>query len=75
VGADEETAALVRAAAAARRLHPGLYEKLAVRDLIGLYEGIELPLAPVLGAMETVGIKVDTYRLAEIAAKLADQVE
>jgi DNA polymerase I len=29
----------------------------------------------VLGAMESAGIKVDTYRLAEIAAKLADQVE
>ena len=75
VGADEETATLVRGAAAARRLHPGLYSKLADRDLIGLYESIELPLIPVLGAMEAVGIRVDTYRLAEIAAKLADQVE
>ena len=75
VGADEDTATIVRAAAAARRLHPGLYGKLADRDLIGLYESIELPLIPVLGAMEAVGIRVDTYRLAEIAAKLADQVE
>ena len=75
VGADEETAALVRAAAAARRLHPGFYAKLADRDLTGLYESIELPLIPVLGTMEAVGIMVDTYRLAEIAAKLADQVE
>ena len=41
----------------------------------GLYERIELPLIPVLGAMEAPGIRVDTYRLAEIAAKLADQVE
>ncbi len=40
-----------------------------------LYEDIELPLVPVLGAMEAAGISVDTYRLAEIAAKLADQVE
>ena len=31
------------------RLHPGLYGKLADRDLIGLYESIELPLIPVLG--------------------------
>ena len=75
VGADEETAALVRAAAATRRLHPGFYAKLADRDLTGLYESIELPLIPVLGTMEAVGIKVDTYRLAEIAAKLADQVD
>ena len=31
--------------------------KLADRDLTGLYESIELPLIPVLGAMEAVGIK------------------
>jgi DNA polymerase-1 len=43
--------------------------------MTALYEQIELPLVPVLGAMEAVGIRVDTYRLAEIAAKLADQVE
>ena len=75
VGADEATAALVRSAATSRRLHEGMYARLAERDLTGLYEQIELPLVPVLGAMETVGIRVDQYRLAEIAAKLADQVE
>ncbi len=73
--ADEETAALVRAAAAVRRLHPRAAERLAEREMSALYEQIELPLVPVLGAMEAVGIRVDTYRLAEIAAKLADQVE
>jgi DNA polymerase I len=75
VAADEETSALVRAAAAARRLHPRAAERLGEREMTDLYEDIELPLVPVLGAMEAAGIKVDTYRLAEIAAKLADQVE
>ncbi len=75
IAADEETSALVRAAAAIRRLHPRAAERLAERDMTALYEQIELPLVPVLGAMEAVGIRVDTYRLAEIAAKLADQVE
>ena len=75
VAADEETSALVRAAAATRRLHPRAAERLAERDMTSLYHEIELPLVPVLGAMEAVGIRVDTYRLAEIAAKLADQVE
>jgi DNA polymerase I len=75
VAADEETAALVRAAAAARRLHPRAAERLEEREMTDLYEDVELPLVPVLGAMEAAGIKVDTYRLAEIAAKLADQVE
>ncbi len=73
--ADEETAALVRGAAAVRRLHPRAAERLAEREMTALYEQIELPLVPVLGAMEATGIRVDTYRLAEIAAKLADQVE
>ncbi len=73
--ADEETAGLVRAAAAVRRLHPRAAERLAEREMTALYEQIELPLVPVLGAMEAAGIRVDTYRLAEIAAKLADQVE
>jgi DNA polymerase I len=75
VAADEETAAIVRAAAATRRLHPRAAERLAEREMTALYQDIELPLVPVLGAMEATGIKVDTYRLAEIAAKLADQVE
>jgi DNA polymerase-1 len=73
--ADEETSALVRGAAAVRRLHPRAAERLAEREMTDLYEQIELPLVPVLGAMEAAGIRVDTYRLAEIAAKLADQVE
>jgi DNA polymerase-1 len=75
VAAEEETAGMVRAAAAIRRLHPRAAERLAQREMTDLYREIELPLAPVLGAMEATGIKVDTYRLAEIAAKLADQVE
>jgi DNA polymerase I len=75
VAAEEETAGMVRAAAAIRRLHPRAAERLAQREMTDLYRDIELPLAPVLGAMEATGIKVDTYRLAEIAAKLADQVE
>jgi len=75
VAADEETAALVRSVAATRRLHPRALERLAERDMTDLYRQIELPLVPVLGAMEAAGIRVDTYRLAEIAAKLADQVE
>jgi DNA polymerase I len=75
VAADEETAALVRTAAVARRLHGGMAERIEARGMTGLYRTIELPLVPVLGAMEAVGIRVDTYRLAEIAAKLADQVE
>ena len=43
--------------------------------MMSLYEEIELPLVPVLADMEQAGVQVDAYRLAEIAAKLRDQVD
>jgi DNA polymerase-1 len=75
VQSDDETAALVRAAAAIPRLHGEMVPKLEARELSTLYHDIELPLVPVLSDMEAAGVKIDTYRLAEIAAKLRDQVD
>jgi DNA polymerase I len=72
---DEETAALVRHAEAARRLAPVLRERLRERGSEELYDTIELPLAAVLASMEDDGIKIDTYRMGEITARLADRVE
>ena len=40
-----------------------------------LYGEIELPLTAVLAAMEDAGVKIDTYRMGEITARLADRVE
>ena len=40
-----------------------------------LYRTIELPLTAVLAAMEDAGVKIDTYRMGEITARLADRVE
>jgi DNA polymerase I-like protein with 3'-5' exonuclease and polymerase domains len=34
-----------------------------------------LPLTAVLAAMEDAGVKIDTYRMGEITARLADRVE
>jgi DNA polymerase-1 len=73
--AEEETASLVRHAEAARRLAPVLRERLRERGSEELYDTIELPLAAVLASMEDVGIKIDTYRMGEITARLADRVE
>ena len=72
---DEETATLVRHAEAARRLAPVLRERLRERGSEVLYDHIELPLAAVLASMEDAGIKIDTYRMGEITARLADRVE
>jgi DNA polymerase-1 len=72
---DEDTAALVRRAAATLRLAPLLRARVAERGLEPLYRTIELPLTEVLAAMEDAGVRIDTYRMGEITARLADRVE
>ncbi|MGZ4309869.1 MAG: DNA polymerase, partial [Gaiellaceae bacterium] len=73
--AEEETARLVRHAAATLRLRDLLLERVRERGGESLYREIELPLTAVLAAMESAGVKVDTYRMGEITARLADRVE
>ena len=73
--AEEETAALVRHAEAARRLAEPLVAKVAERGSERLYREIELPLTVVLGAMEDAGVRIDTYRMGEITARLNDRIE
>jgi DNA polymerase-1 len=72
---DEETSALVRRAETPRRLVGPLLERLEERDLTQLYRTVELPLSAVLAQMEQTGVKIDTYRMGEITARLADRVE
>jgi DNA polymerase-1 len=73
--AEETTSALVRRAEAARRLAEPLREKVRERGSEQLYDGIELPLTAVLAAMEDAGVRIDTYRMGEITARLGDRVE
>ena len=73
--AEEETTALVKHAAATLRLRDPLLERVRERGEEPLYREIELPLTAVLAAMERAGVKVDTYRMGEITARLADRVE
>jgi len=73
--ADEETAALVHHAAATFRLRDLLVERVRERGMEPLYREIELPLAPVLAAMEEAGVKIDEYRMGEITARLRERVE
>jgi DNA polymerase-1 len=72
---DDDTARLVRHAAATLRLRDPLVERVRERGQEELYRRIELPLTEVLAAMEAVGVKIDTYRMGEITARLADRVE
>jgi DNA polymerase I len=73
--AEEETTALVRGAETPRRLIGPLLDRLAERGVTDLYRTIELPLTAVLASMEQAGVKIDTYRMGEITARLADRVE
>jgi DNA polymerase I len=73
--AEEETAALVRHAEATRRLAGPLVAKVEERGSDRLYRDIELPLSVVLGAMEDAGVRIDTYRMGEITARLSDRIE
>jgi len=72
---NEETAKLVRHAAATLRLRDQMLERVRERGEEPLYREIELPLTAVLADMERAGVKVDTYRMGEITARLADRVE
>ena len=73
--AEEETAALVRRAESARRLAPQLRARLREWGSEQLYDEIELPLTAVLADMEDAGIRIDTYRMGEITARLQERVE
>ena len=72
---EDETASLVRHAEATRRLAPLLRDRVRERGLERLYDEIELPLSGVLAAMEDAGVRIDTYRMGEITARLSDRVE
>ncbi len=71
---DEDTAALVVAAELPRRLAPLMLARIEERGLTSLYRDIELPLTRVLADMERTGVKIDTYRMGEITARLAERV-
>ena len=73
--AEEETAALIRRAELPRRLAPVMLDRVVERGSERLYREIELPLTAVLASMEDAGVKIDTYRMGEITARLADRLE
>lgn len=73
--AEEETTALIRRAELPRRLIRPLLDRVGERGGEHLYRSVELPLTQVLAAMEEVGVRIDTYRMGEITARLRDRVE
>ncbi len=53
------------------RLRPDV----AAQELLGVYNDIDLPLAPVLARMEEVGIRVDTGTLAQLSKDLEARID
>jgi DNA polymerase-1 len=54
------------------RLHQALKPRLAQEHLVTVYETLERPLSPILGAMEREGIKVDREKLAALSREFGD---
>ncbi|MDK9722106.1 MAG: DNA polymerase I [Rhodospirillales bacterium] len=55
-------------------LHQALKPRLAQQRLLAVYEELERPLVPVLGAMEEAGIKVDIPRLRSLSDDFAKRM-
>ncbi|HTZ73325.1 MAG TPA: DNA polymerase I [Candidatus Aquilonibacter sp.] len=56
------------------RIAPILREEVEKRGLAGLYEKIDLPLAPVLARMEAAGVRVDSGALDKISRDAEQQI-
>jgi len=64
-----------RKAYAIWKLRPIVEEKLKENNLYDLYHELELPLALILGKMESTGVKVDKDALAEIGTQLSVKIK
>ncbi len=61
-------------AAYLQRLAPLLRAQLDEQELAGVYEKIDLPLAPVLADMERIGIRVDPKELEKMSRSMEKEV-
>ena len=74
-GGDEAAKEAARAAVAVRALSADEREAIDELELRGLLDDIELPLVDVLYRLELQGVKLDTYRLGETAARVTEEVD
>jgi DNA polymerase-1 len=56
------------------RLAPALRAEVEKQDLAGVYEKIDLPLAPVLARMEAAGVLVDPKELDKISSRMQKEI-
>jgi len=74
-GGDEAAKESAKAAVAVRALSADEREAIDELELRGLLDDIELPLVDVLYRLELQGVKLDTYRLGETAARVSEEVD
>jgi DNA polymerase-1 len=67
-------AQLAEAAHVIRGLAPGLRDEIDSLDERSVYEEIDLPLVPILLKMETVGVRIDSAVLNEMAVTLTSEM-
>ena len=70
-----QPSSLAASAAVVRALVPVLKEEVAKADVTWVYEEIDLPLAPVLFAMEQAGVRIDLDVLEGLSRKLGAEME
>ena len=75
VAAGEDAAGVAREALQVRALWEEQQPEVDRLELRHLLEEIELPLVEVLYRLERQGVKLDTYRLGETAARVSEEVD
>ena len=66
---------LIQGAMALYSLQTSLTQELKERNVLGLYNDLELPIAELLAKMERLGVAVDRRKLAELQKFFANEVE
>lgn len=75
ISSEDSEKALVQGAVALFSLRTSLTQELKERNVLGLYNELELPIAELLAKMERLGVAVDRRKLAELQKFFANEVE
>lgn len=75
ISSEDSEKALLQGAMALFNLRASLEQELRDRNVLGLYDDLELPIAELLARMERLGIAVDKKKLVDLRDFFANEVE
>ena len=75
ISSSDSEKALIQGAMALFNLQASLTQELTERNVFGLYNDLELPIAELLAKMERLGVAVDRKKLVELQQFFAKEVE